>query len=90
MAHATIIGEKITSLGGHPPVISAQVEESNVHSVDQILRESLGFEEESLDLYKKLVKIAGDDIALEELAREFVRSETEHIEEVMKMLRTGI
>src|ERR1700757_4759237 len=40
MGHATIIGEKITSLGGHPPVVSARVEETNIHSVDQILKES--------------------------------------------------
>lgn len=87
MTHATEVGEKITSFGGHPPVISARVEESNVHSVDQILQESLKFEEETLNLYKKLVKLAGDDIALEEMARGFVRAETEHINEVQKMLR---
>src|SRR5690242_21924299 len=56
MAHATAIGEKITSLGGHPPVVSARVEETNVHSVDQILEESLRFEEETLSLYKKLAR----------------------------------
>src|ERR1700749_183169 len=68
ITHATVIGEKITSLGGHPPVVSAKVEESNIHSVDQILKESMGFEEETLNLYKKLVRISGDDIALEEMA----------------------
>jgi bacterioferritin len=88
MAHATAIGEKITSLGGHPPVVSGGVEESNIHSVDQILTESLRFEEASLNLYKKLVHISGDDIALEEMAREFVRIETEHLDEVRKMLRS--
>ena len=68
-AHTIIIGEKITSLGGHPPMISSKIVESNVHNVDQILKESLQFEEATLALYKKLVKLAGDDIALEELAR---------------------
>lgn len=87
MNHATIIGEKITSLGGHPPMISARIEETNIHSVDQILQESLGFEEQTLNLYKKLVRLAGDDIALEEMAREFVRTETEHMDEVLKMLK---
>src|SRR4051812_8549237 len=82
MTHATAIGEKITSLGGHPPLVSARVEETNIHSVDQILQESLGFEEATLNLYKKLVRAAGDDIALEEMAREFVRIETEHMDEV--------
>ena len=87
MAHATTVGEKITALGGHPPVISAVIEESNIHSVDQLLRESLKFEEEALLLYKQLVKLSGKDIALEELARGFVLAETTHLEEDYKMLK---
>jgi bacterioferritin len=86
--HATIIGEKITSYGGHPAMASAAVEESNQHSIQSILQESLNFELQGLELYKQLVKIAGDDVALEELARDLVRQETEHIDEVRKMLRT--
>jgi len=86
--HAVIIGEKITSLGGHPSMASAKVEESNQHNVHTILEESLAFELEALDLYKQLVKLAGDDIALEELARDFVRQETEHTDEVRKMLHS--
>jgi bacterioferritin len=87
MTHSVAVGEKITSLGGHPPMITAKIEETNVHSVDQILKESLHFEEETLNLYKELVKAAGDDIALEEMAREFVKAETEHCDEVKKMIR---
>lgn len=86
--HAVLIGEKITSLGGHPPVITAKVEESNNHNVHAILEESLQFELEALELYKSLVKLAGDDIALEELGRDMVRQETEHTDEVKKMLRS--
>lgn len=88
-AHAVAIGEKITSYGGHPPVVSAQVEETNKHSVHEILTESLAFEVQTLELYRKLATIAGDDIALDELARDFVRQETEHIDEVRKMLRNS-
>lgn len=89
MDHATEIGEKITSLGGHPPVVAAKVEESNLHSVQQLLEESLRFEEEAIASYKKLVQVASDlgDIALEEMARSFVREEVEHADEVRKMLR---
>ncbi len=86
MAHSVTVGEKITSLGGHPPMITSKIEESNLHSVDQILKECLHFEEETLALYKDLVKAAGDDIALEEMARQFVQAETEHTDEVKKML----
>lgn len=85
--HAVVVGEKITSLGGHPPMVSLKVEETHQHSVDAILRESLRHEEAGLDLYKKLVSLSGEDIALEELARQMVREESEHIDEVRKMLR---
>ncbi len=87
MAHAITIGEKITSLGGHPTMETVRVEESNRHSVDAILKESLTFEQDSIRLYRELLTMCADDIALEELAREFIRTETEHVEEVQKMLR---
>jgi bacterioferritin len=87
MSHAVIVGEKITSLGGHPPLVSETVKDTPSHKIDEILKESLEFEKRALAKYKHLVKIAGDDIAIEEMAREFVRTETEHIEEVEKMIR---
>ena len=88
-SHALAIGEKITSYGGHPPVVSATVNETKGHSVHTILEESLEFEIEALNLYKQLVKAAGDDIALEELAREMVKIETDDTDEVLKMLRSN-
>lgn len=89
MDHAVVIGEKITSLGGHPPMVSAKVEESNLHTVQQLLEESLRFEEEAIESYKKLVTLATElgDVALEEMARSFVRVEVEHSDEVKKMMR---
>jgi bacterioferritin len=87
--HAIAVGEKITSLGGHPPMLSAKIKETNQHSTNDILKESLKFEEEGLELYTKLALLAAElgDIATEELARGMVRTETEHIDEVHKMLR---
>ena len=89
MDHATEVGEKITSLGGHPPMLAAKVEEKNVHTVQQLLEESLKFEEEAIVLYKKLVHMSSElgDIALEEMGRSFVRAEVEHADEVRKMMR---
>lgn len=89
MAHATEIGEKITSLGGHPPIVSAKVEETNSHSIIQLLEESLKFEEGAIKLYKELVKLAVEceDIALEEMARSYVQTEVEDADEVRKMIR---
>ena len=89
-AHAILIGEKITSYGGHPPLFSPSVEETHEHGISAILEESLHHEYEALKLYKELATLAAreNDIALEELAREMVRGETEHIDEVRKMLRS--
>ncbi|MCC6273383.1 MAG: bacterioferritin [Deltaproteobacteria bacterium] len=87
MVHAVQIGEKITALGGHPSLESAPVPETKSHNIDDILKESLQFEQNALEDYIQLVKLSGEDIALEEMARDFVRQETEHLEEVEKMLR---
>jgi bacterioferritin len=89
MDHAVEIGEKMTSLGGHPPMTGDKVQEHGLHSVQQLLEESLKFEEEAIVLYKKLVAVAADqgDIALEEMARTFVKTEVEHADEVRKMLK---
>jgi bacterioferritin len=90
MLHAELIGEKITSLGGHPPMVAAKAEENHNHGVHQLLEESLTFEMKTLELYKELVALATElgDIALEELARDQVRAEVEHADEVRKMLRS--
>ncbi len=87
MQHAILVGEKITSYGGHPTLKAADVPETNSHEIDKILDECIAFEGHGLQLYQKLVSLAGNDIALEELARQLVREETEHLDEVKKMLR---
>ncbi len=85
--HASTIGEKITALGGHPSLNVQKVPETKSHQVIDILKESLDFERTALALYKEALEMVGDDIALEELVRDFIRMETEHIEECEKMLR---
>jgi len=85
--HAAMIGEKITALGGHPSLRVKPVSESNKHEVMDILRESLEHEREAVGLYKGLLTLVGDNVALEELARDMIRQEVEHIEEVEKMLQ---
>lgn len=84
--HASTIGEKITALGGHPSLKVASVPETKTHKVLDILKESMQFEEKALEVYYQVLKHCDDNIALEELVREMIRSETEHIEEVQKML----
>jgi bacterioferritin len=89
IAHAVMIGEKITALGGHPTIVVENPPEPEKHDVKALLAESVEFEKRGLAEYRKLLAMAGDDVALEELARQQVRAETEHIEEVEKMLRAA-
>ena len=86
--HASIIGEKITAFGGHPSLKVSPVPETKTHKVLDILKESLEFEQAALGKYREVLKHCGDDVALEELVRSMIRLETEHIEEVQKMLDT--
>ena len=90
MSHAVIVGEKITAFGGHPTLNVDAVPETNKHNVIDILRESLDYEEAALKLYRELMDLAAakGDIALEEMARQLVLTETTHIEEVKKMIRS--
>lgn len=85
--HAVMVGEKITAYSGHPTIVVESPPEPEKHDVRSLLQESLDFERKGLQAYKDLLKMCGDDIALEELTRSQVRAETEHCEEVEKMLR---
>jgi len=86
--HAVIIGEKITALGGHASVKVKPVPESNKHNVMEMLVESLEYERETLKLYYQLLSQVEGDVPLEELVRQQIMDETEHVEEVEKMIRT--
>jgi bacterioferritin len=87
VAHCTLVGEKITAYGGDPSVRVRPVPETRHLSLRAMLEEGRGFERETLAEYQRLLKISGDDIALEEFARGQIVAETEHLEEVDKMLR---
>lgn len=84
--HASLIGEKITALGGHPSLKVSAVPETKTHQVLDILKESLHFENQAIEMYHEVLEICGTDVALEELIRDMIRKETEHVEEVIKML----
>lgn len=84
--HATLVGEKITSLGGHPTMDVKEVPETNNHNVIYILKESLEFEKLAVKKYHELLPLCKGNIALEEMIRTFCKTESEHIEEVLKMI----
>src|SRR6267142_1808103 len=88
MAHARAAGELVTQLGAHPSLAIGRLLETHKHDIGDILRESLSHERATLVEYEKLLELVqGDDIMLEEFAREHIYLERLHIGEVDKMLR---
>ena len=88
LLHAQQAGEILTGLEGHPSLKVAPVTETNQHSVETLLRESLSHESKALELYKNLLETVEDSsIYLEEYARTMIGQEELHNMEIKKMLR---
>lgn len=88
LAHASEAGEHITTLGGHPSLKIGKLIETEKHSLNDILKESLDHEETQLNnLYTLLKLVEGKSVFLEEYAREMITEEEAHVAEVNKMLK---
>jgi len=88
LAHASVAGEHITTLGGHPSLKIGKLIETENHSLNEILKESLEHEELQLsNLYELLELTTNESVYLEEYAREMITEEEAHVAEVRKMLR---
>lgn len=89
MAHARAAGELVTQIGAHPSLAIGPLLETHKHDIGDILRESLGHERATLVEYEKLLQLVqgGEDVMLEEFAREHIYLERLHIGAVDKMLR---
>jgi len=87
--HASIAGEHITTLGGHPSLKIGKLIETHKHSLNDLLKESLEHEKVQLNNLRELLALTeGKSIFLEEYAREMICEEEAHVAEVEKMLRT--
>ena len=88
LLHAQQAGELITGLDGHPSQKIAKIKESNRHSIQDILNESLEHEIHALNLYKKLLDcVEGASVYLEEYTRGMIGQEEQHSLELKKMLK---
>jgi len=88
LLHAQQAGELITGLDGHPSQKIAKINESNRHSIQDILNESLEHEIHALNLYKKLLDCVEDaSVYLEEYTRGMIGQEEQHSLELKKMLK---
>lgn len=91
LTHASQAGEHITTLEGHPSLKIGKLVETEKHSINDILSESLQHEENQVkNLYHLLGLVEGKSVLLEEYAREMIVEEETHISEVKKMMRTQI
>tara|TARA_Y100001970_G_scaffold272118_1_gene368414 strand:+ start:1590 stop:2015 length:426 start_codon:yes stop_codon:yes gene_type:complete len=88
LLHAQQAGELLTGLDGHPSQKIAKIEETNDHSIEGILNESLDHELHALKLYKDLLSIVeGKSVYLEEYTRGLIGEEEQHQLELKKMLK---
>ncbi|HEY9737859.1 MAG TPA: ferritin-like domain-containing protein [Trichocoleus sp.] len=88
LLHAQEAGEIITGLEGHPSQRIAAIEETNRHSILDLLQESLNHEQKALSMYKDLLGVVENaSIYLEEYARTKIGQEEMHNLEIRKMLR---
>lgn len=86
--HASIAGEHITTLGGHPSLKIGTLLETHKHNLNDILKESLDHEEAQIkNLHALLKLVEGDSVYLEEYARTMIHDEEMHVSEIKKMLR---
>ena len=88
LEHAQKAGELLTGLGGHPSQAIPDIEESNKHTIKDLLNESFNHEQKAIDLYKELLDNSENkSIYIEEYAREMIKQEEMHGIEIKKMLR---
>lgn len=88
LEHAQAAGELLTGLGGHPSQAIPEIEETNKHSIRDLLNESLNHEEKAIGLYQDLLKESENkSLYIEEYAREMIKQEEMHGIEIKKMLR---
>jgi len=87
MMHAQQAGEEVTSLGGKVSLEIGALVGKHHERVDQILEELIAQEEAGITLYERLLAFAeGRSASLEELARQMLRAEQLHVNEIRKML----
>lgn len=88
LAHASVAGNHITALGGHPSLKIGKLLETHQHDIDAMLRESMEHEASGVEDYRRLLDLVKDkNVMLEEYARTMLHDEEVHLAEVEKMLR---
>lgn len=88
LAHASLVGEEVTTLGGRVSLGIGELVGTHHDTVDQMLEEMLVHERRGVRLYERLLsQVEGRHVPIEELARQQLRSEALDIAEIEKMLK---
>jgi bacterioferritin len=84
-AHARLVGEKISALGGVPTVERKPVKQSN--DVVEMLKFGLEFESTAVKLYTEALHLCEGDRALVVFLEDILKQEQEGVDEITKLLR---
>ncbi len=87
MDHAILLGEKIIALGGNPTAKVSEVLEPRKETIEDILKDMLVAEKESLKQYKSYLPLVKEDVSLDFMLRKQINDEQEHVDELEKLLR---
>jgi bacterioferritin len=88
LVHAGAAGEEVTSLGAQVSLGIGELVGTYHGSVDEMMQEMLAHERHGILLYERLLAaVEGRSVALEEYAREMIRSEALHVAAIEKMAR---
>jgi bacterioferritin len=89
LMHAAMVGEEVTTLGQEVSLNVGELVGSHHSRVDEMMREMLTHERRGIAYYHELLALVeGVNVSLEELARQMIRSEEQHVAEIEKMLRS--
>jgi bacterioferritin len=92
MTHATLVGDKIVSLGCDPVTHPSHDKfPRSFDSLDDMLRATLRLEKEVFEQYTSLLRdIDDENLAMRVFLEQIITEEVGHIEEIEKMLRPDV
>lgn len=83
--HATLIGNKIVSLGGVPVATRNEIKQSK--DLAEVLQFSLAFETKAVEMYTKAIELAEPHRSLVIFLEDILVQEQEGVDEYTKLLR---
>jgi len=89
MVHATLLGEKIVALGGHPSVKIEEVEEPGEQTLLEMIQEDIAMEEQHIEMYEQNLKDFQKDIVLKLMYEQIILEETTHLEQLQLYVRNN-